>query len=225
MIAALSLGLAVNAGAQTPVSFVPTGNALHHGSISLQHSGPFYDNSNPTGFVLPTTDEVADDVAFTGAYRVDGFDFAYELTGTDTTDATVRFYEPNSVDGGAVGQTPVAAFTLQGLPPGDFLIPVDLEGTGFDFLLSSAQTFGAEGALMSIQFSNAKAGWLTADGGGSLDAAQDVTTGDIVSAEPVVNASFFATLYGQAVPEPGALALFAGVLVSGGVLTLRRRRR
>jgi hypothetical protein len=187
-------------------------------SVPSQAQSLFYANDLDTGFDYPTAHEIADDILFAGLYRVEGFQFQYVLPGNDSTDVTVRFYGVDPIGGGH-GDL-VTSFTFTGLPSGVHVVSRDLNATGGAFLWSDS---GEEYGWVSLQFSNPNAGWATATGGGSGDVFEDITEELFLDFGGEPEASFYMTVAGAAVPEPGVFALLASALVPCWYLARRRK--
>lgn len=121
-------------------------------------------------FIYKTTDEVADDVVFSGTRRVTAFSFAYSAAAPVT--AVVRFYSFSTVATGgdpfnaAPAEIPLQEFFIR-LPVGSgihrYIIPIDKQ-----FTWKSEPGFyaGASGGYLSLQFLDVnqqpttEAGWV-----------------------------------------------------------------
>jgi hypothetical protein len=195
----------------------------------------FYDNSIDSGFYYPAGVEIAVPITFSGSYLVDTIVYQYVLpednTFGPTTDVIIRVYEPGP-SGGAFGDgILISAVNEDTLPSSDGTgsveVTEDLTFFGNQFRWDAKTIVTGEvGGWISFEFSNPEAGLVTATGGTNDDFFQDMTDGTFYDFGGDPQASFYIQLYGaQIVPEPGLLALFAGLLVSGGLVSLLRRRR
>jgi hypothetical protein len=220
------------------------GLVLCAAGIQAQTSAAFYtntDRSQTANFPIfgDGANELADDIPFTGTYRVDRFVIGYNIgrrTPVDQRNLTVRFYQPDPVTGLPTPATKVAEFVLTNINAGGFDIEdIDLAAQGKSFLWSAGTTFGGEqGGILSLQFPDANGSWYLATGGGSADIFDDIEYPSGLRGQDILanfgpgnpEASFYAVIYGQAVPEPSVSGvLLAGSLTGVGILLRRRRLR
>jgi hypothetical protein len=159
----------------------------------------------------------ADDLNMVSGGMVTGFSFIYYDPVTDPlqqlTTINTFFWD------GYVGGSPIAGFTIGGLPgDGHWIIGVNLEGSGYEFAAPDYVLYGLDFSTCD----STEAGWSMWDPptiGTSGDAFYDVIAQGWYwfGGDPVAN--FGAEV---AIPEPGAIAMIGVGLV--GLLALRRRK-
>lgn len=163
---------------------------------SLAHAQIFYDNTVSQSTVGPysSTDEIADDVPFSGTQHVSSFTFKYSNTTSGPLNGTARFYDVNQSTG-LVGNL-VASVPLNNLAVGHFqIITINLSPSEeFDWTATPG-IYGLQsvsGGFFSLQLMGAdfEEGWYEA-AGASLDGFEDVTTGQFVNFGGDINASFY----------------------------------
>jgi hypothetical protein len=180
--------------------------------IANARAGILYDNTGVAvgGGAFLTSDEIADDVTFSGAHTITGFTIEYHAD--VTVNATFRFY--NADANGRPG-TVVAQF-VDTLPAGDNEFTKTLDATQQFTWTASPNLDGPastiSGGFFSVQFTNTDgsnpgrtAGWHEATGS-SPDGFFDVTTGQFLSFQGDVSASFFLQINEPDGASPPALS-------------------
>jgi hypothetical protein len=188
------------------------------------HAQTTFYNTDYNSATLGTSHEYADDIPFSGAYRVTGFDVGLQVF-SDPITIQVSFYAIDPNDGGTGKQ--LASFTMTGTATGDPFGPVHYDiPTDRQFTFAATPTVGRTyetGGWVSVKKVSGNAQYGFGTGGGSDNVLFNVEQRRYESPLTAKENSLFIRLQGSPIPGPGALltTLLGAV---PGLIRLRRRK-